>query len=298
MVLLGLKRHLRRTSNIPSDQCQLFYRALLLGKTVEPDLPLENYVVLCGGKGKIAPLPIPEPGVDVPLPLPAPPVLDEDLVIAGPEPAPKKKKAKRATPVEIPLPKAEPAPGMPKAPPPLPPPAPPGPGGGGAGGDGPGGGGAPPPTHGGPCPGGGDAPPIVDVDPDLVVGVGVPPPMPHRDPRGPKEDTDWQAAIGGGEIRYHPYVKVKYPNYKIKCNRNPPCPLATCAKTRGVFAESTAVHGRIEPLAYLHAWRLMHCTDPTKSHGRHDPSQEEVGDFVTNHRAALEELERNLTGGA
>ena len=106
MCLCRLQWVLERTSALPSDQSQLFYRLLLHGKTVEPDLPLADYIQLGGGRAKIKALPFPEPGIDAPLPLPAPPELDPDLVVAVEEPA-KKRARPRAKASVVPLPKGE-----------------------------------------------------------------------------------------------------------------------------------------------------------------------------------------------
>ena len=287
MTLLRLRRYLQQTSAIPSGQTQLFYRLLLAGKKVEPDLPLENYVQMCGGRGKVLPLPIPEEGVDI-FPLPEPPVVDEDLVVAVAAPEPKARPSRAKKP-ELPLPKAKVAPAPPDPPPPpLPAPAPP-PGEPGAGVEGapgggpvcPGGGGLLPP---GPAP---VAIPPVAFDPDLVVGV---PALADEEPRQPKRRMKWKDAIGGGKVRYDQWEVqgVLKPNYKITCTV---CPeWKGCKKSKADSEENRRKHGRIGPLAFVHAWRDISLLGVTKSHGRMDPTEEEVDRFAAAHRDELEEL--------
>jgi len=195
MVLCKLAKHLQRTSAIPSDQSQLFYRLLLAGKQVEPGLPLETYLELSGGKRKLLALPAPEPGLDGdPLPLPEP--IDEDIVVAV-MPELKKAKRPRAKASAMPMPKAagEPPAGPVALPLPPVPPVPPTDGppsdGGGCPGPGPGGGGAPPSPE-------GDPPPVEgDPDDDIVVARLPPEAQPEAATRGRKRELPKHDALGG-----------------------------------------------------------------------------------------------------
>ena len=287
MVLLKLKDHLRRTSSVPSDQTQLYYRLLLAGKTVEPNLPLQDYIDMAGGRGKILPLPMPEPGVDVPLPLPEPPVLDEDLVVAVEAPVPKPKRA-RAKPSALPLPEAKPEPPAlppPSPPAPLPPPVVVEPGPGGESG----------PSSGGGCPGGGEpvAEPGPGVDPpgddDLVVAVVPRPEDPQ--PRADRRQGRWKDALGGGKISFDDCTTpagVRRPNWKITCIV---CPAYKgCKKGKGIHDENLAKYGRIGPLVYLHAWRHVSLVGTVKKHSRLEPTAAEMEAVMAAHGPELEAL--------
>jgi len=266
----------------------LFYRLLLAGKRVEPNLPLETYVEMSGGKGALLPLPAPEVGVDVAVTPPPPPAVDEDLVLGIPDPP---RARKRAAPGDNPLeeelasPKAKPKKPAPRrVHPPVEPPAPvpivappvvePGPGGGGGGGG-----------------GGGDAPPIAIPEPDdedLVVGV----PVAMPEPRAAKRAHNVVDAIGGGWVKFDMYHnrkrKAAYPNYTLSCLT---CPAKNkCKKTKGAWNDVTKKEERIETLAYLHAWRTTPVTDPGKTHARHEPEQADADGYLEAHRAELQAL--------
>ena len=279
MVLCKLEKVLRLTSSVPSTQTQLFYRLLLCGKRVEPGLPLQDYIDLAGGKRKILPLPVPEPGVDVePLEI-EPPPFDEDLVVAAEAPGPKAKRPRPKAPA-VPLPKAEAAPPEPPQPPTVPLPAP---------------GGAKPPH--GPLPPDPLPPPPIIYDPpepapdeDLVVAAAHDVEVARA--RAPQRLLKWRDAVGGGKIRFDLCKTpdgTTYPNFKIRCLR---CPKSRtpCEKTWGATPRNTARHGMIEALAYVHAWRPVPITDPTKTHRNHDPSTQEVDDYLAANRPALEAL--------
>ena len=301
MVLIDVEKHLRHTSSIPSDQTQLFYRLLMNGRRVEPNLEIAEYIRLSGGKGNILPLPAPELGVDVPEPPPEPPELDPDLVISMEDP-PKQVRKKRVKPSALPLPKAGPEP---KAAAPVPlleddPVA--GPGGEGGGGCPP----APPtppreprdPTPPRRAGSSGDPlPPVVGPDDAVVVAPWAEPERVER--AAGKRDLDWVDAVGGGLIRHDSNFRNKagklYPNCKISCLTCPKIAGKTpCQKTIGITPETCARHGRIEPIAILHAWRFVEITKKDKSHARHDPTHDEVDAFIASHRVELEELADRL----
>jgi len=301
MVLIDVEKHLRHTSSIPSDQTQLFYRLLMNGRRVEPNLEIAEYIRLSGGKGKILPLPAPELGGDVPEPPPEPPELDPDLVISMEDP-PKQVRKKRVKPSALPLPKAGPEP---KAAAPVPlleddPVA--GPGGEGGGGCPP----APPtppreprdPTPPRRAGSSGDPlPPVVGPDDAVVVAPWAEPERVER--AAGKRDLDWVDAVGGGLIRHDSNFRNKagklYPNCKISCLTCPKIAGKTpCQKTIGITPETCARRGRIEPIAFLHAWRSVDITKKDKSHARHDPTHGEVDAFIASHRVELEELADRL----
>ena len=290
MVICRLAHFLNMTSCIPSDQTQLFYRLLLEGKRIEPYLPLETYVEMSGGKGKIRPLPLPEEGVDV-LPLPAPPEVNEDLVVAHAPPLPKKQR-RRDKPSEVPLAKAKAVP--------LPPTGPPGPdpkpeedptveSGSGSEDDGPSGSGRPGGSGGGEggggAPGTPGSPPVDDDDEDIVVAPR--PTATAARVRRP-DKPEWRPAIGLGMCRFDPYTTPsgkQAPNYQFLC---PHCPkINRCIKTKGVSEENSKRHGEMEALAFLHAWRDTPIVNAAKTHRWHDPPDEEVDAFVEAHRDEL-----------
>jgi len=295
MVLTRLSEMVKLTSSIPSGQSQLFYRLLLAGKRTEPNLSTDEYLALCGGKANLVPLPAPEEGVDVGV---APPPLlddDEDLVLGVPG-SPNRGR-KRAKPSDNLLPRAEPSPKAARRkteakapPPPLPPVAdPPGPppvavappvGAGsrpGSSGDPGGGGGGEP----GPPEPGVDT----DSDDDLVFAGPVAAPQPKA-ARRPQNKRD---AIGGGWVKFDSYVLrgKRYPNYTISCLT---CPSKKCQKTLGATPDNCKIFGRIEVLAFLHAWRSTPITDPSKTRARHNPDNAAVVAYVEAHRAELERL--------
>ena len=211
------------------------------------------------------------------------------VAIEEQRPQPKKKKTK---PSAVPLPPAV------EPPPPLREPSPPGPEPGtpGGGGEGEGGGGSAPGTPpvdgdlapGGPGGGGGDAP-----DPDLVVAPAEPSedvPARRRKKRHKDDLPGWEPAIGGGHIAFDLYTTPagkQYPNWKFLCN-NPMH--ANCVKTKGSTEGNSKRHGLIEALAFLHAWRDVPITDPTKTHNGHPPTDEAVDAFVLAHKEELEEI--------
>jgi len=94
MVLLRLAQCLHQSPVIPSDRSQYYYRLLLTGAQVDPNLQPEQYKALCSKKGSVLPLPRPEP-IDLPVAEPVPPAMDdEDLVIGGGPRAPTEEKTK------------------------------------------------------------------------------------------------------------------------------------------------------------------------------------------------------------
>jgi hypothetical protein len=290
MVLCRLRDRLRQSSSIPSDQSQLYYRILLLGKHVEPYLSKDLYEAMLGGKSNIAALPAPEDDEPAPVLAPVPPGELDDEVLVGVtegEPPPKRK---YTPPSSNPLPcvdereprrrRNQPPPRPLEDPPPaIPaPPTPPAPGRPGSSGD----------------PGPGPAgPPVVDPgsDDDIVVAAVEGPPRVEDPGRIPVQGARTADAIGGGVLRWEMYTPPKgkpYPNYQINCltcggKRN-------CKKTKGSTAVNSARHGRLEALAFVHAWRTTAIRRPDKSHQWHDPTDAEVDAFVGEHREDLERL--------
>lgn len=76
-----------------------------------------------------------------------------------------------------------------------------------------------------------------------------------------------------------------YSNWLLRCPHHP-----NCMKKRVVSDRSTALHGRVEPLAFLCAWRDV-ALDPgasAKTHNSTLPSREAVERVVLEHRDALQ----------
>ena len=153
-----------------------------------------------------------------------------------------------------------------------------GPGGGGGGGIV-----APPPTP------PGIPPPAEDeVEDRIVAGARIAEPIPKRRRLGRK----WEDGLDGAKISYKEYPKTKggaYRNYIIKCTQGH----ATCTKALSRNDSSRAVHGEVEPLAYLHAWLTIDWSN-SPSHSLAGPTREEVDVYVANNAEDLEVLFRSL----
>lgn len=304
MVLCRLPEMLKLSSSIPSGANQIYYRLLLSGTRVEPGLPDEEYLRLCGGEISLLPLPAPEAAVDGgAVESPAEFDDDPDLILGGEEPPePKRTRPKQS---ENPLPLAERSPPakrrkaapkprvlVPVAEPDVDPPFA---GGGRPGSSGDAGGGhsaappPPPPIPPSPEPGSDSS------DGSIILGLGF---APARSLRGQKRKKTPFAAIGGGWIKYDPNWKTPsgkvYPNFTIGCTTC--APGSNCKKTQGQTAEHSRRHGRIETIACLHAWRTTAVTDPAKSHARHTVPTEEVDAYIVAHRADLERLADAILG--
>ena len=282
MVCLQMEKHLARIPAIPSGEPQLFYRLLLSGVKVAPNLGVDAYKALCNKRGKRAPLPIPE--FDEPITVEPPPLVDEDLVVpglgeGGPPPG---KKRKREKPSEVPLPIEPPA---------LEPPAPATGSGGGHGGSSSSGG-----AGGGP--GGGGGPPLPDPDivvaPEPVVDADLVVPEPEPGPRVCVPNV-WHDGFDGARWCYKNYRTPGgklYPNFQIKCPTPEICG-TVCKKTKGATKDAMKVHGRIGPMVFLYAWRHS-APGPGETHGHLDPSNTELDAVVALHQDQLEELVQPL----
>jgi len=156
-----------------------------------------------------------------------------------------------------------------KPPLPLPPPLPPPP--------------VPPP----PLPPVVEPPPAEPDDADGIVGLR---PVPVPEPLEQVEDIDWVDGLGE-RVKFQWYWNKKdrryYPNWRMQCHE--PGHPHDCEKTRGVHKDSTKVHGRIEPLAFLFAWKPIP-KPATASHARQNPTQPMVNAFAEAHKEELEEL--------
>ena len=164
--------------------------------------------------------------------------------------------------------------------PPLPPPAPP-----------------PPPEPLPPiCPGPGgvDDPgsrgPEAEGD-DVVVPAPVPEvEEPPRKRARPDRGINWTASAEDRLVRYDPdYVTPQgvafAANYTLKCGLGH----ARCFKVRGVNTHNCKTFGKVEPLAFLHAWAETEPA-PGKTHRTTDPSDVAVAAKVEEIGEALEEV--------
>ena len=116
----------------------------------------------------------------------------------------------------------------------------------------------------------------------------VDPPAPLKIAARAAKTRDWVDAVGGGSCFFDSYDGGShgkpYKNLMFQCPRH-----ENCMKTRGCGVFSEKLHGELEPLAFLHAWRDME-VPPSKSHRQCTPSKEAVADQVLANLAALAEL--------
>ena len=77
-----------------------------------------------------------------------------------------------------------------------------------------------------------------------------------------------------------------YKNWRINCTHG-----AHCQKSRGVTDTFTRDHGAIEPLAFLHAWRIMHYdASVAPTHPRANPSKLETARIAVDRKEELERI--------
>jgi len=155
---------------------------------------------------------------------------------------------------------------------------------------------------GGGDPPGGSLPPLGDWP---ACGSGGPPPLPPApqgaDPDGivagaqlaeepqrkrQKVGGEFIPGLDGAMVKFQMYIepvtKKTYPNYTLKC----PCAgHASCFKTKGESADSTARHGRIGPLGLLHAWIPVRDPKGLKSHPATNPTQADIDAYVAERKA-------------
>ena len=284
-VLLKIGDCMPLASTIPSRQPMLFYRLLLALIKVEPDLGNDVYAKqwkALAASGKVPTLALEEVPVEE-APAPLPPVPDDgDIVIPYGEPPQPPKKQRRGPPPlrdtgargsgdPMPPPLPPPPPSLVVEPPPVYVP-PPGPAGGGGG------------------EGGGGGPPDMVFD-DVVMEP--PDPVPLRDRAARAADrgnVGWKDGLEGFLVRYDPsYITpdgVPFTaNYQIRCKRHG----NRCIKKRHATDAYTAHAGRIEPMAFLHAWAHGDVL-PGKSHPLSPPPLVDVLAYAEAHRAELEAL--------
>jgi len=281
-VMAALTTCLRLTSSIPSQQPISYYRLLLAGCRAEPNLGDRRYHELLNAekkrKGKpVEPLPAPDP--------PPPIAYDDDdgIMVPAEMPGPKAKvrpKRPHSGPVHsgAPVPKAPLPPALPPPPPLVEPPPIALPPVEGRGDDPPG----PPPLP--PPP----APPPMDDDDAIMPDSGDadPEPRPKRRKFPPKT---FVPALMGAQVRYDPYRTPagKFaPNWMLKCPTH-----KNCFKTKQDCDAHTARHGKIQPLAFLHAW--VPCLPPPgsgESHRVQNPTDEQTTAFAVAHGAELQAI--------
>jgi len=113
--------------------------------------------------------------------------------------------------------------------------------------------------------------------------------VPHGKADKRDNKPDWIDSLFGIRVCFDPYITpagVYEPNWQMYCVRT------GRTKRRGCAVAHESHHGIVEPLAFLHAWHDIDWpTKPTiKSHTRETPRQEAVDRIVADHRAALEEV--------
>jgi len=134
-------------------------------------------------------------------------------------------------------------------------------------------------------------PPAPDPDEEAVVLAMPEPPVAVPRERKRKLDDRWVPTPLGTEVLYeseweHPKGSGMFPlNWQIRCTRH-----AGCEKSKFVTDKSTAIHGPIECLAFLHAWIPCNPAKPDATHRSCNPSKEQVAAVVAEHRVALQEV--------
>ena len=98
---------------------------------------------------------------------------------------------------------------------------------------------------------------------------------------------DYKPAIGGGEASYaehpDPDTLALYKNWRFRCPHHD-----GCERTRGLAPRNMRPHGRLQPIAYLHAWRD---TPPgPNGHRLTNPTAAAVADFFNANETALANL--------
>ena len=108
-----------------------------------------------------------------------------------------------------------------------------------------------------------------------------------RDYLGPGEDV---ASLDGITVRFNDWVTKAgkaEPNWTMKCKYH-----ASCNKRRGAVAAHMARHGKVECLAFLHAWHEVKFPTHPKytTHAQETPTPEAVDAVVAAHRDELLEI--------
>lgn len=287
IVLLELGRCLPLTSRIPSDQPLLYYKLLLQGRHVEPDLGQRTYLALQRDADYVPePAPV-DDGEEVfffrPRPMHPPPLPPPDLALpdigdvaevdprgalrppAKPRGPPVSKSGSSRDVVPAPPPKA---PRRPKEFVPPPPPRAPQVK-------------LPPP----PVP-----LPLPDDEEIYIAPAEAPKPPPpvRRGARAAQVGRDYIPAIGGGGVcftEYFPVNRPSYANWMFQCPHH-----HNCFRTMGLGPRNTSAHGELEPLAYLHVWRDVP-PHPDKTHRNTDvPDRAAVTAFFEAHQPELQAL--------
>ena len=277
---------IRLTSSIPSQQVIKFYQCLLKGLKVEPNMPDKHYAAILDDKrrasGALPILDIDDPPPSPPRPLRAD---DDDAIMGADVPAPKAQPRRRGDAGGGTTAHPHPAvpPGFRLSPAPLPP-------GGGRRRDGPprpdplpvppp----APPPDPPGTPPA--EEPPPDDAD-DAIMGEDAQPARPAR--TGPAvEAGQWTDSVDGILVKYevyHPPEGGSYPNWIIQSQE-----YAGRTRSRKVCDAFSSIHGRVEPLAYLHC-KIARESRGLKPGAATNPTAAEVAAFVALHRPQLEEV--------
>lgn len=291
VVLIEIERCLPLTTDIPSDQPILFYKLLLQGVNIEPNLGHAHYLAISRGTeieaqpsvdamnddGWVLPGALVEAALETRSVAPG----DDDdprgllrleatPVVPRPPKRQRSKKSKAASSGSKSKPSSKSSPGARALSKSVgAPPVPPGPG--------------PGPVSGS------------DDDAGFMLPASVPTAPPRKKTTGvtPKEERSdrlYVPAIGGGEVVFSEYVDKMsgkaYRNWIFKCNK---CPKPEkCQRTMGLGPRNTARLGDIEPLVFLHVWRD---TPPgPQGHRKTQPSSEAVTAFYEAHRQELEAL--------
>ena len=257
-VLVALDRCLPLASSIPSAQPILFYRLLLKGCTVEPDLGAKAYsMILKEHAGCAAALAL----EDVPAPEPDPLfIMDDDTILGVPEvkPIPVSKPGAINNVADDPdtildgiaMVAAGPPPEAPVVVPVVAPVEP-------------------------------EPAPAADNDDDSVLGGG---PAPKAATR---RQLRWLPSVfGGHHVTYDEWPNATnaavYRNWKFKCSKH-----TNCEKKRG--AQFVGALGHLEPLCFLHAWSELDVLPGTgKSHAQLTPDAAHVAQV---HREWQHDLE-------
>ena len=110
------------------------------------------------------------------------------------------------------------------------------------------------------------------------------------------ERYPFEPGIGGAGVVCQRYTVPKtgktFVNWILKCPRPGH---GNCIKKRHKTEASTAKHGAIEPVAYLHAW-ILKDSPPGVNHNARgtNPTQAEVDAYVAAHRPALVDIVSRL----
>ena len=251
--------------SLPSQEPVHFYRLLLRGDFAQAGLSSKTYVLAWNRGGNVR---------------------DEDLVAlaAPPEPLPLQDGVESfgAMPLGMPdpVPKRRAGPSGPRRPGRGPQAG--GKGGGGGRGSG-SGGGDPPPV---------DPPPPLP-PPDGDEGFAAPP-LPEENKKKKRqldlEPTRVQG-LNGCDISFVLYITTSgkfEPHYKCHCFKHGAC----CEKRKGKTLANQRRWGRIQPIAFLHAWHAIAFPSDPKylTHAQEGPTDEMVDAWAADHREEFEQM--------